>query len=412
MHGRQYARAAATFGLTAFVASLLIISGPTAAGADTSPTHETACVDTDGFVNVDLNDATSSDTNQTTYQVSLSGPSRDANQYPDGGGPSLISVGGNPVKVRLAGPVYDDDHVSITGDGPLTTSSLSIGSDCTARNSTDVTVNPPVLAAGPAATCDTSAEIGVAATLQNKTALTSSYMDQTGLDSVDYTVLVVNSDTGSIADDASLIQFAPSASQGTVYNATDAACFAVPANKSASYEVRAISVNGAVKTVSALTVTAPTSTSSATVSVTPSATPTPTTTTTTSPTPVRSSPNPSASATASSQANHSASQTTSDGQIVVNGPTNVGPITTSPSASASASSNHATPSAGRSSSAPTPTPSTSAGGTISVKRLAEPPLEDGSHIFVWQSGPAMIVLLDALAISALIGGVLWSAKRR
>jgi hypothetical protein len=51
-------------------------------------------------------------------------------------------------------------------------------------------------------------------------------------------------------------------------------------------------------------------------------------------------------------------------------------------------------------------------GTVAVKHLAEPPLDSSSKIFVWQRDAALIVLIDALAISALIGGVVWSAKRR
>jgi hypothetical protein len=532
-------KTAAVVGAAAIVASLLLIpwSGGASAdtadpGSDASSAVSTACL-ASGSVNVELNDPASGLT-ATTYQVSLAGPSRDANQFPDGGGPSLVSVGSpdsssatdsssasdapspsdspsesahalqlraatsssgsgtanspapnassasgsgsshsstsssnsgygsasstasdsasasasvsvsvppadpgsGDIKVRLAGPVYSDDHVTISGDGALATDDLSITPQCKHGDFPNVVVPTPVVAAEKAPQCSADNGVGILATVKNKAQLTPTYMDQTGLDSVDYTVLLVRKDNGTITGDGALLQFSADKPSETV-DAVSNACFSVPSTQTAAYEVRAISVTGAVvKTAPVTVLAARPPTSPASSSTPPPVQTVPPTKPVVPPTSAPSHSTPSGSTSSSSTANPSSSSTVAvsnssgstgsngssangGGFSAQNGGSNGGQVGDSPSSNnepqtapvGSRGSASATPSADAASPALAPSPSPS-GQSETVLRLAGPPIDAGSGIFNWQSGPAVIVAVVALAISGLIGSVLWSAKRR
>ncbi|MCW2524935.1 MAG: hypothetical protein JWO63_3270, partial [Frankiales bacterium] len=297
-----------------------------------------------------------------------------------------------------------------------------------------VSVPTPIVAAGVASQCSAGNGVGIAATVQNKAPLTTTYMDQTGLDSVDYTVLLVQTDTGQITGDGALLQFTADTPTETV-NAKSSACFSVPSTRSAAYEVRAISVTGAVVTTAPVTVLAahPSSSQTSTAAATSSAPASPTPTGKPTGSPSATAPAATGSAATSSAANPvgSANPIGSGGANVpgsngtgpsanpgfvdsgqaINEPggsTDGGPQTAPVGSRGGPSSS---PSASSASPAPAPSPSPS-GQSVTAIPLAEPPIDAGSGIFNWQSGPAVIVLAVALAISALVGSVLWSAKRR
>jgi hypothetical protein len=337
--------------------------------------------------------------------------------------------------VRLAGPVYSDDHVTISGDGALATDDLSITPQCKHGDFPNVSVPKPIVAASMAPQCSAGTGVGIAARVQNKAPLTSTYMDQTGLDSVDYTVLLVRTDTGTITGDGALLQFSADKPTETV-NAVSNACFSVPSTQTAAYEVRAISITGAVVTTAPVTVLAARPPSSPAggatpppVLTTPPSKPvTPPTSTPSHSSASSSPPAPSTSSAATvsnssgsngssgagspssasnggfSAQNNQPSPAQGGGQFGSNGEPQTAPASSQGTVTASPSADAASPTP-----APSPSPS---GQSETVIRLAEPPIDAGSGIFNWQSGPAVIVGVVALAISGLIGSVLWSAKRR
>lgn len=401
-------RVATGLGLTAILASASFATinlTATGASADPSSLKIRACLDSGGLVNVQMRDPDAG-SSMTTYQVSLTGPSRDTTLYPDGGGPTLMQVGSDTVAAKLSVQPNPDDVVKVvTTTVPSTAvTSTQITGPCSSYTSVDFPSVPPDVDA--TQNCNGSAG-AVNVTLQNNMYPTDSYQRATGMDSVNYTVVLVNHDTGELATPVGwLAQFDTKASSTK--------CLYAPSGAATTYDVRAIAVNGVVKSKSVHV--GPVGPPSSPPPV-PSPTPTPPVHSTPPPAPGKSTPAaPGASnpAAPSNSSQSGAGSLTGSSGSVTTLPTGLpGPSQSTP---ATGTSTH-----GRSPSSPRPSASTSASPnaplppsetSITTKRLAEPPLDTASRIFVWQTGPAVIVLADALAISALIGGVVWNGKRR
>jgi hypothetical protein len=391
---------------------LLSMSNASAVGAaiDVSAKYGCGLPGTDGaFVEVTVRDP-----NPTTsdYEIGLmSGTDGVPTTFPDGEGPTLVSAGGDidKVTVRLAQAVGPGDNAYVKNTGTGTVTPVDLSSYCSNISTTVPALDTPLVAgAEKVSTNDCLNPIpagkqAVSATIYNPNDPDRNYTRLTGLDTVPYTVLLVNAANDKKVDGQSLVF----AKEDTL-----PVCLAAPPNVTATYKVRAIGVDGSsTDATSTVRVVAPT-TSHPSPSPTPKPKPTPKPTPKPSaPTVVRTSP-----ATTSTPA-----QSPPSNSDVVTGPGQPGASqfgdggSSTSSSAAGSSSNSGTPRATGSSARPSasavvslPNPD----GTVAVKHLAEPPLDSSSKIFVWQRDAALIVLIDALAISALIGGVVWSAKRR
>jgi hypothetical protein len=376
-----------------------------AARGDVAATIKFGCT-TDGGVALTLAHPRSAD--QVTYLAGVAGPGvlGVPTTFADGTGPTLVPVGDDPVTVKLASSFDDGDHIYVQegtdGSGAVATRSLA---GCKRTNDTIPTLTPPKVAAqlAPAGSyCPTAVPAGtqiVSTTLLNFNAPGSAYRRATGLDSVLYTVLLVQADTQRLVDNGSL----SFNSAGDV----QAACLFAPAGVSATYEVRAISVDGgSTSATKGVQVTAPRATGR------PSASPTPTPAASHAH-PVTSPPRPKPVADSNPLAG-GGSATVAGAPPVAAPPLGATSDRAHPSASAAASSSspHAAPAGVTARPSPSGPTSASGEGSSFTKRLAEQPFGMTSQIFLWQSDAALIVLLQALAIGGLLGGVLWQAKRR
>ncbi|MDQ1716851.1 MAG: hypothetical protein QOE89_804 [Pseudonocardiales bacterium] len=411
MQSRPRKRSVAAFVLAAILAFVPLLWSSGAASATDSPTVRASalfgCSDDGGFVEVTLKDPAAPAAG-VLYEVYLS--SGTADQTFPKGGPTLVTVGTDWVTVKLAGPIQGGDTLTVVPDnGSAPPLSKKLAATC-GQSSPTVSDLDPVVLTVKASTCS-DGSVGALASVANPNAPDRDYQQSTGLDEVQYTVVLVSHATGQL-DSSNQLSFSKAA--------TDHTCLSPDiATSTSKFDVRAIGVDGSVNqqpvTLSRTPGSSPPPSgtpSTPTPKPTPTPTPKPTTHPTTNPTGSPSVPSTSTDGSSSSSSvigpGGGAGGSSSAGQDL---------SSAGGSASGTPSTSATTGQTGRSQPTPKPQPSTSSPGSAIAsdprfQHLAEPPLDNNSRIFVWQRDAALIVLLDALAVSALIGGVVWSAKRR
>jgi hypothetical protein len=429
--------------LTALVASVLLLGRPasgveTATPADNSATNQGVgsatvvdlgasikatirhgCSD-GGWVEATIDakahddDDDNVDTEQV-FQVGLAGTGTDgAEIFYAEGGPSQVVATDQPVTVRLAGPANEADHVFIKRVGSSDVKNIPLNEDCRNRKPTDFGLDDPSLAIGNAS-CSAGAKATLPIALDNPNELDWPTL-RLGLTELDYTVLLVRSTDGQLMapTNGRLVRF-DGPGQDTV-------ALTAPASKRTSYEVRVIGVDGSVVQSGELSVSCvlgrpptptpptktpspPTKTPSSTPSSSASVPPTtaPTTPASSVSAPPTKTPTPSASVS-NSVSQSSASSPSAQLSSSTHSTQTATPTTGRPRPSATASSGVVGPTEPSSSAPASATPS-------KPKLIAEPPA-NSKRIFVWQQDAALVVLLDAAAISMLVGATVWQAKRR
>jgi hypothetical protein len=426
--------------LTALGACLALLAQPSAASTldsyDISATIRYGCAQhgEDSFVEVGLH-AMGHDSHadrELVLQVGLAGPeSPDSTAVFPEGGPSLVTLGDKPIKVRLAGPVHDDDHVFLRQVDQSEVITLPLQKTCHRIKPTNFGLAEPAVQVA-AKSCTAGSQANLQVTLENPNEV-DRQLEKIGIEQIDYTVLLVRQDGLLAGPDptGTLLSFdEPSTSVVMLRHVV---------TKPARYEVRVIALDGAVVTSDSIRLSCastgtpgPSSTSRPTpsVPVTPSPTstrPPPSTAThTATPTvthrptsPATSSSAPVSSAPASSAPASSAPPTTSQpGPPVTSSPAGGVPGPTAstsssrsagptPSSSAVQPPNSSPPSssavAAPSSSSPSPEPS--------IIRLVEPRAKYGG-LPVFQKDVALVVLVFSAALSALVGATVVNARRR
>ncbi len=448
--------------LTALAAALALLAQPSSAASldsyDIQASVRYGCAQNDGaesFVEVtlraedwdgsgddqgDQGDQGSPD-HELMLQVGLAGPeSADSDGVFPEGGPSLVTLGETPTKVRLAGPVHDGDHVFLRQLDQPGVITLPLQSTCHRIKPTNFGLDEPKVRVAPQS-CTTGSQANLKVTLDNPNDV-DRRLQKMGIEQIDYTVLLVRHD-GLLAGTepvGTLISFdEPSASVITLSQVVA---------KPATYQVRVIGLDGAVVSSNSIRLSCagtvpppssslspirptPTVPTSRTGSATPSTSrPAPSTSRPPPSSPAPSSPAPSRSAISSAPA------TSAPPSSVPTGPANSVPAgsTTSavqrppassssaPSASSSsslrvvptprASTPAGTPSVPTSTSAAAPTASSPApSSTPSRIRLVEP-RSDYGPLPVFQKEVALVVLVFSAALAALVGGTLVAARRR
>jgi hypothetical protein len=454
--------------LTALAATLALLAQPSAAASldsyDIEASVRYGCAQNDGednFVEVTLSagdwqgggDQAAQDgaDHALVLQVGLAGPeSADSDGVFPEGGPSLVTLGDTPTKVRLAGPVHDDDHVFLRQLDQSDVITLPLQSTCHRIKPTNFGLDEPSMQVTPQS-CTTGSQANLKVVLDNPNDV-DQRLQNIGIDQIDYTVLLVRHDGLLAGADpvGTLISFdEPSASVITLSQVVA---------KPATYQVRVIGQDGAVVSSNSIrlscagTVPAPSSSLSPTRptptvppsrpgSATPSTSrPAPSTSRPAPSSPAPSSPAPSSpvpSSPASSRSvTSSVSPTSAPSSSAPTGPASsvrAGPTTSAvlpPPLDSSAA-----PSGGSSSSPrPIPTPvstsaatpsapastSSAAGPVVSSPapspepsriRLVEPRSNYGP-LPVFQKEVALVVLVFSVALAALVGGTLVAARRR
>jgi hypothetical protein len=425
--------------LTALGACLALLAQPSAASTlesyDIHASVRYGCAQhgEDSFVEVGLK-ATGRDRpadGELVLQVGLAGPEpTDSTAVFPEGGPSLVTLGENPIKVRLAGPAHDGDHVFIRQvDQPESeVITLPLQKTCHRIKPTNFGLDEPGVHVE-AKSCASGSQARLQVTLDNPNEV-DKQLQKIGIEQIDYTVLLVRQD-GLLAGpepEGTLMSFdEPSTSVVMLRHVV---------TKPARYEVRVIALDGTVVTSRSIRLNCastgnpgPSSTSRPTPSVSvtptsspPSSTPPPTVTqqpTSSAPTssaPATSAPPTSAPATsapATSAPVSSAPPAASSPAGGIPGPT----ASSSPSRSPRPSSSAVQPPAARPSSSP---PSSSAVAVPSssspspepsVTRLVEA-RANYSGVPVFQRDAALVVLVFSAALAALVGATLVTARRR
>jgi len=427
--------------LTALGACLALLAQPSAASTlesfDIHASIRYGCAQhgEDSFVEVGL-DAVERDDfadRELVVQVGLAGPdSTDSNAVFPEGGPSLVTLGENPVKVRLAGPVHDGDHVFLRQLDQSEVITLPLQQTCHRIKPTNFGLAEPAVQVT-AKSCTSGSQANLQVVLDNPNEVDRT-LEKIGIEEIDYTVLLVRQD-GQLAGtdpDGTLMSFdEPSASTIMLKHVVA---------KPAKYQVRVIAMDGTVVTSDTIRLScagtgnpSPSRTNQPTpsVPVTPSssstpahtATPTvshrPTSPATSSSAPHSSAPHSSAphsSAPASSAPASSARPTTSQPTPPAGGVP--GPTAgSSPSRAPRPSSSAVQPSTPPRSSSP---PASTAGGgpsgpssspSSTIIRLVEPKAGYGG-LPVFQKDVALVVLVFSAALSALVGATVVNARRR
>jgi hypothetical protein len=446
--------------LTALGACLALLAQPSAASSlddyDIQASVRYGCAQDSGgdnFVEVTLGaEDWNGDDRDLVLQVGLAGPdSPDSAGVFLEGGPSLVTLGEDSVKVRLAGPVHDGDHVFLRQLDSPETINLPLQPTCHRIKPTNFGLAEAAVQVA-AKGCTSGSQANLRVTLDNPNDVDQK-LQKIGIDQIDYTVLLVRQDGKLAGTDpvGTLVSFdEPSSSAITVSQVVD---------RPARYEVRVIALDGAVVTSDSIRLSCagnpgPSSSSRPSPSVpvttsppsssppssSPPSTPAPTpTVTSTSPVPsssaVSSSPAPTTTAPPSSAPASSASASSAPasstppassaqppaisssatsspagnaggpvgGSASRSGPSAPGPgnsgvqppVATLPSGRSS--------SAAATSSAPSPSPS--------IIRLVEPRADYGG-LPVFQKDVALVVLLFSAALTALVGSAVVNARRR
>jgi hypothetical protein len=438
--------------LTTLGACLALLAQPSAASTldsyDIRASVRYGCAQhgEDSFVEVTLHaEDWKRDDRELLMQVGLAGPeSPDAADVFPEGGPSLVTLGEDPAKIRLAGPVHDGDHVFLRQVDRSEVINLPLQATCHRIKPTNFGLAEPavqVLAKG----CTSGSRANLQVTLDNPNDV-DRQLEKIGIEQIDYTVLLVRQDGQLAGTDpvGTLVSFdEPSASVITLSQVVA---------KPARYEVRVIALDGTVVTSDSIrlscagTVPGPSSTSRPTPSVSvtvppssskPPSTPAHTPTATATPP----SPSPSSSATSSSPAPTSSVPTSSvptSSAPASSAPASSAPPVTSqppPPATSSAAGGAAGPTAGSSpsrSSKPAPHPSNGAGQPSNATpsstapsstapsspepepsriQLVEPRANYGG-LPVFQKDVALVVLVFSAAMTALVGSAVINARRR
>ena len=429
--------------LIAFAATLALLAQPSSAssldGYDIRASVRYGCAQTDGadsFVEVKLSaEHWKGDDRELMLQVGLAGPdSADADGVFPEGGPSLVTLGETPVRVRLAGPVHDGDHVFLRQLNQSEVITLPLEGDCRRIKPTNFGLDEPGLQVA-AQYCTSGSRANLKVTLDNPNDV-DPRLENMGIDQINYTVLLVRQD-GLLAGTepvGTLISF----DERSASVITLSQVVAQPAR----YQVRVIGLDGAVVSSGNIRLscagTVPPSSSSPTrpTPTVPTSRPGTTTPSTSAPapsspapsTPVPSSPAPSSPApsrTVSSSAPASSPPAGSAPASSAPAAPGGSAVRTPPASSAVSSSNPQAVPTPRSST-PDRTPSSPAGTssaavptaaspapspTPSSIRLVEPRPDYGA-LPVFQKEVALVVLVFSVAMAALVGGTVVAARRR
>jgi hypothetical protein len=452
--------------LTALGACLALLAQPSSASAvDSYKIHASVrygCAQhgEDSFVEVGLNAVEhdqdhdqdpgkdkdpDQDGRELVLQVGLAGPeSTDSAVFPEGG-PSLVTLGEKPIKVRLAGPAHDGDHVFIRQVDDSQVITLPLQAECHRIKPTNFGLDEPDVRVT-AKSCTAGSQANLQVTLDNPNDV-DKRLEKIGIEQIDYTVLLVRQD-GLLAGtdpDGTLVSFdEPSASMITLRQVV---------TRPASYEVRVIALDGSVVTSDSLRLSCastgrpgPSSTSRPTPSVpvtpspsttqsssTPAQTSTPTVTQRPTP-PATSSSAPTSSVPASSVP---ASSVPASSVPASSAPaSSVPPVTSQPPVSSAPAGGLPGPTA-RGTSSPAPRPSSSVAQPSNSTPASSPPASSATagatpsssssstdHIIqvepranygavpVFQKDVALVVLVFSAALTALVGATVVNARRR
>lgn len=441
--------------LTALAAALALLAQPSSAASldsyDIRASVRYGCAqndDEENFVEVTLRaeDWKGEDGEEDgglVLQVGLAGPdSADSDGVFPEGGPSLVTLGQTPTKVRLAGPVHDGDHVFLRQLDQPGVITLPLQATCHRIKPTNFGLDEPKVRVAPQS-CSTGAQANLKVTLDNPNDV-DQRLQKMGIDQIDYTVLLVRHDGLLAGADpvGTLISFdEPSASVITLSQVVA---------KPTTYQVRVIGLDGGVVSSNSIrlscagTVPPPPTSASPTPTV-PSSRPGTATPSTSRPAPSTSRPAPSSSRPASSSpapsspapsrtATSSAPTTSAPPSSVRTGPASSVPATpTTAVRRPPAGSSAVVPPAGNSSSprvvastpASTPAPSAPAGTSAAVPATSSPapspapsrirlvePRSDYGPLPVFQKEVALVVLMFSAALAAMVGGSVVAARRR
>ena len=453
--------------LTALGACLALLAQPSSASTlddsyDIRATVRYGCAQhgQDSFVEVALDaiDRDPSDDRELVLQVGLSGPdSTDPTGVFPEGGPSLVTLGENRIKVRLAGPVHDGDHVFLRQADRPDVITLPLQENCHRIKPTNFGLAEPAVQVA-AKSCTAGSKANLEVRLDNPNEV-DRQLQKIGIEQIDYTVLLVRQDGVLSGPDpvGTLMSFdEPSASVVTLSEVVA---------KPARYQVRVIALDGSVVTSESIRLSCagtgnpgPSSTSRPTpsVPVTPSPSATrPSSTPTHSPSvPVTRTPAPSSSAPATSSTVPISSAPTSSAPTSSAPTSSAAPSSSAPSSSAPGrpatsqppppvNSSPAVgvpgrPTAGSSPSRPSvppARPSSSAGqpnvppasstsaptgeGSASATPSPEPsvirlvePRANYSGLPVFEKDVALVVLVFSAALAAMVGMSVINARRR
>jgi hypothetical protein len=236
--------------LTMLAASLALLAQPSSASTlesyDIRAAVRYGCAQDDGednFVEVTLSvkERKDDDHPELMLQVGLAGPESPDSPgvYPEGG-PSLVTLGEDRTKVRLAGPVHDGDHVFLRQPDRSEIITLPLQASCHRIKPTNFGLDEPQVRVS-AQTCTSGSQANLKVTLANPNDV-DRRLQKIGIEQIDYTVLLVRQD-GLLAGTepvGTLISFdEPSASVITLSQVVV---------KPASYQVRVIGLDGSVVT--------------------------------------------------------------------------------------------------------------------------------------------------------------------
>lgn len=431
--------------------SLALLAQPSAASTlesyDIQATVRYGCAPDkgeDNFVEVGLRalDRDRFADHEVVLQVGLAGPDSDSYGVFPEGGPSLVTLGDKPTKVRLAGPVNDNDHVFLKQLDQPEVIKLPLQDHCRRIKPTNFGLDEPGVKVS-AQSCTSGSRANLKVTLENPNEV-DRRLQKIGIEQIDYTVLLVRQD-GLLAGEepvGTIISFdEPSASSITLSQV---------AAKPANFQVRVIGLDGAVVSSRSIRLScaaagpAPSSPTrpspSVSLSTSPPSSSRPATTTpapppTATPTATVSRPTTSPAPTSSAPASTPA---TSRPPAPTSQPATSQPVTSPPVASSSAAGPTGRPSPTSSASrpsAPAPRPSSSAARpspTLSdappssapavpvtsspapsptTIRLVEPRADYGA-LPMFQKEVALVVLAFSGAMAALVGATVVSARRR
>jgi hypothetical protein len=395
---------------SALSATLFALATPAAADA-TAPVDGSVrfgCTD-GGYVEVTVRNAQSEQNTSGIYQIGLTGSSapNPNGPFPDGW-PSLVRVSSSPTTVRLAGTADSNKQVFVRPVGGDSVQYFSLGSSCRNKRPLDFKLSQPTVALT-SSSCNSAAQTTITASVDNPNSLELVYRRLSGLADIDYTTLFVQADTGAVTSMNAnhLLRFdGPGKLPSQLVD--------VSAKNPVTYQVRVIGIDGTVATTAALkldcsSVAVPTSTPSK-----PSPTPTPST-----PTPTTSgSSGTSGGGTGNGGASPSSAAGTPPLSSIFTPPapgSSTGPLqpnvigSNPPGTSSTPSSGgSSTPSPGTS---PGVAPAPSASSSQSPQRVTLGDVKQGFG-GVWSADAALVVGIDAVAISALVGATLVAARRR
>jgi hypothetical protein len=392
-------------------ASSSATADPSARTPQLNVTTRYGCRD-DGFVEVGVSrskhyssnaDAAAAAAGQPTiYQVGLSDPSStdSLGTFPENG-PSLVAVNSKTTWVRLAGSVSAGEHVFIREVGQLPSQTVPLSPTCSTRHPMDFELAAPTLTVTQNG-CAPGARAEVQARVVNNNDVSQVYQKLSGSSSVNFTVLLVRASDDKLMPPGKnqLLRFAHKGAVSVPLMAK--------ATKPVTFEVRAIGVDGQSADPQPVTVDCSARTPSSSPPV-PTVTPhRPTSSPATSASPTET-PRPTPSTTTSRPAVTPPPTVLSPSvPVVPQGPV-IAPDSFTGAPSSPAGSIKPSASATRTSTPPAPSPSSAKTSRPSVLEVLPAPVHS---LAIWQSDAALVVLVDALAISALVSVTVWNARRR